>query len=452
MYAGKQTRPLLIRNARVIDGTGAKPLDNASIAISDGVIQELTVSSLNAGNDWQIIDARGKIVIPGLIDMHAHLISGGFDTISDVGITFDIALERRMLKQMLYWGITAVYSPVQPLAIGTALRRETASGEFLLPELFISGPGFAASGGWAGANDPDARREPTNAQEAARAMDELAEAKVDIIKIFYDDMSCAFTHSMTKMARPVMEAVVKAAHERGLKVMVHAYDNENHKETMRAGADIMAHSAVTAPVDDEYIKVARENHAMYLGTLSIYYDTFDQLSIRELIRSEHVTRSVPQATLSTLAEGGPLDQFEGMIRQTYIKQQLPVIAENMRKVWQAGISLGVGPDTGVMGAFPGFAVHREMELMAQSGVAPMAVLQAATANGAACLGRSQIGTIARGKIADLVVLRSNPLEDIRNTRDISDVIRGGVVVDREQLRTDVFEIDTAPARQTAHCC
>ncbi len=441
-----ESRPLLIRDGMVLDGTGAPPV-RANVVVVDGRITEVGAGETLVGPNWHVADASGKFVVPGFIDMHAHLISGGFDTISDVGMTYDMDLGRRLLKQMLYWGVTSVYSPVQPLELGLALRNDVSNAA---PRLFISGPGFTAPGGWAGANDPAARMEPTTREQVEKCLDILAGAGVDIVKIFYDDMSCAFTRSMDKMAKPVMEAIVRAAHARRLKVMVHAYDNRNHKETMAAGADIMAHSAVTAPVDDEYIELARRNQATYLGTLSIYYDTFNEVSIRELIRSEHVTTSVPQTTLRTLEEGGPLDQFETMIRQIYIQQQLPVIAENMRKVWKSGISLGVGPDTGVMGAFPGFAVHREMELMVRAGLPAMAVLQAATANAAQCLGQPDLGAIAPGKAADIVVLGSNPIDSILNTRDIHCIIRGGQIVDRDKLRSDVFVVDRAsPA---VHCC
>jgi len=440
------TRPLLIRDGTVITGTGKPPV-RSDILVLDGRIVEVGAGQTLVGPDRQIIDASGKFVVPGFIDMHAHLISGGFDTISEVGMTYDFELGRRLLKQMLYWGVTSVYSPVQPIELGRDLRQEAAKS--VAPRLFISGPGFTAPGGWAGANDPTARREPTTAAEVEKCLDELARAQVDIVKIFYDDMSCAFTRSMPQMSKPVMEAIVSASHHRGLKVMVHAYDNRNHKETMGSGADIMAHSAVTAPVDDEYIALARQNRVMYLGTLSIYYDSFDQVSIRQLIQSEHVTTSVPQTTLRTLDEGGPLDHFETMIRQSYIKQQLPVIADNMHKVWKAGIAIGVGPDTGVMGAFPGFAVHREMQLMVQAGLPTSAVLDAATSSAAQCLGQPDLGTLAPGKVADMVVLGGNPLEDIHNTRDIHAVVRAGTIVDRERLRSDVFAVDAA---RTAPCC
>ena len=440
---------LLIRGGTIISG-GSNPPFKADVAIGGDHIVEVR-PHLEAGPGWTVIDAAGKFVVPGFIDLHAHLISGGFDTISNAGMTFDLDVARRVLQQMLYWGVTSVYSPVQPLDFGLRLRKETQATT--ATRLFISGPGFTAPGGWAGANLAEARYEPQNAAEAERDLDELADAHIDIVKIFFDDMSCAFRRPLSKLSTPVMQTIVRGAHERGLQVMVHAYALENHKDTMRAGADIMAHSVITAPVDEEYITLAREHNVMYQGTLSIYHDAFDETSIRKLIENEAITRSVPAVTLRTLSYPGPLDEFESMIRQTFIRQQLPVIAANMRKVWEEGIELGVGPDTGVMGAFPGFAVHREMELMAQAGVPTAAVLHAATAAAADRLHRADLGRIEVGGIADLVVLTSNPLDDILHTRSVEQVIRGGVVVDRDELRKQILAADRPQfAEMRAQCC
>lgn len=430
---------VLIQNGQVIDGTGREPLVNTSILIERGFFKEIRKGHIKAPADAVVIDAMGKTILPGLIDMHAHLLSGGFDTISGKSMSYDVGEQKRALKQMLYWGVTGVYDPVQPLEVGLQLRAQVAGNIFPSPRLFISGPGFTAPGGWGGSNNPSARIEPRDLRDVQQQVGRLADAQVDILKVFYDDMSVAFTSPLPQLEKGLLESIIKEAHSKKLKVMVHAYNNENHKDALKAGADMMAHSAVTAPVDDEYLQLARKNKTLYLATLSVYHDVFDEKVIRDFIARDFVQKTVPKKTLDTLVEKGPLDSFEKTIKQDYFKRQLPTIMANLKKVFESGIAVGVGPDTGVPGAFPGIAVHREMELMVQAGLPPAAVLVAATKTAADYLGQPLLGTIERGKMADVVIVNGDPLEDIRHTRHIECVIKEGHIINRERLLEDILE-------------
>jgi imidazolonepropionase-like amidohydrolase len=428
---------LLIRNGRIFDGTGTTPLKTASILIKDGRISEIGDGEFPSAAE--VIDASGKTVLPGLVDMHSHLLSGGFDSITDVIDAFDPPTQKRALQQMLYWGVTTTYSPVQPVDVGVNLRNQVDRGDFAGPRLFISGPGFTAPNGWAGSLLPLARLEPTSPEEADDQVASLADAKVNILKIYYDTQCCAFVHPLPKLETRIMERIIDAAHRNNLKVMLHAYDNRYHVDALRAGVDILAHSAVTAPVDDEYIELARKANALYLSTLSVYHDAFDEISLRKFVAQDFVQNSVRKQTLDTLVEGGPLDQFLTITKKNYIKDQLPTIQANLKKVSDAGVAIGVGPDTGVMGAFPGISVHREMELMVQAGVEPVDVLVGATKTAAEYLGEKELGTIAAGKIADLTVVNGNPFEDIKQTRNIELVIKDGKVVDRQKLLDEILD-------------
>lgn len=435
---GVSKEAILVRNALLIDGTGKAPLEHASILIEGGRFTKITSGNLKAPSGARIIDATGKTVLPGLIDMHAHLISGGFDTISEKSMSYDPVEQHRALKQMLYWGVTAVYVPVQPLESGMQLRSLVSRNAFPSPRLFISGPGFTAPGGWGGANQPDARIELSDCTSIKQHVRRLANAKIEILKLFYDDMSSSFTRPLPKLEKELMEAVISEAHANKLKVMVHAYRTDDHKDAIRAGADVMAHSAITEPVDDEYIQLARKSRTMYLATLSVYYDVFDENSIRELIGKEFVQRTVPQKTLSTLRTKEPLESFVKSIKQDFIKQQLGAIAANLKKLSENEIPIGVGPDTGVPGSFPGIAVHREMELMVRAGVTPAKVLVAATKTAADYLGERRMGIVAPGNIADLIIVQGNPLNNIESTREIEFVIKDGQLINREKLLEEIM--------------
>ena len=269
-------------------------------------------------------------------------------------------------------------------------------------------------------------------------MGRLARANVRIMKLFYDDMSSSFVSPMPKLKKELMEAVIREVHARKLKVMVHAYRTEDHKDALRAGADIMAHSAITEAVDAEYIELARRNNTLYLATLSVYHDVFDESAIRELISRDFVQKSVPQKTLKTLASPEPLNSFEKSIRQSFIKGQLSTIDANLKALSENKIAIGIGPDTGVPGSFPGIAVHREMELMVKTGVTPVAALIGATGTAATYLGQRSIGTLAPGNVADVVMIKGNPLEDIRSSRNVEVVIKAGKILNREALLSQIM--------------
>ena len=423
---------ILISNISLIDGTGTAPQPNASVLIRNGKFEKIFQRQEQA-TDATVIDGAGKFLLPGLFDMHAHLLSGGFDSITDQIDSFDPETEKRALMQMLYWGVTTVFNPVQPLATAEELRNYESANPSLSPRVLLSGPGFTAPGGWAGSFLPIARLEPDEPKSAREQVNTLADASVDFLKVYYDGQCCAFVSPLPKLKKAVMQEIVTTAHTRKLKVMVHAYDVENHLDALRAGADIMAHSAVTAPVNEEYLRLSRKNNVMYLATLSAYHDAFNPSALREFISQDFVQKSVPKKTLSTLASGGPLDGFLTSVKASFIAGQWPVILGNLKAIFDRGVPIAVGPDTGIMGAFPGISVHRELELMAEASIPASSLLAAATSVPAKYLGLHGLGVIEEGAIADAVITTKNPSTDIRDTRTVETVIKGGVVVDRAEL-------------------
>ena len=429
---------ILISNTQLIDGSGGPPRPHASVLIQGGRFKKISQQDISSSAGTIRIDGQGKFLLPGLFDAHAHLLSGGFDSITEQIDSFDPTIERRCLMQMLYWGVTTICNPVQPLQTASELRAYVQANPLRSPRILFSGPGFTAPNGWAGSMLPLARMEPANTASARTDVNQLAAAKVDFLKVYYDGQCCAFVSPLPKLDKSVMETIVATSHSKHIKVMVHAYDIQNHLDALRAGADIMAHSAVTAEINDEYLSLARKNNVLYLATLSAYHDALDPRTTRQFIAQDFVQQTVPKRTLDSLAEGGPFDAFVNSVKSAYIAGQLPVIFKNLRKVFDAGIPIAVGPDTGIMGAFPGISVHREMELMGKAGIPAMALLVAATSAAARFFNLDSVGAIVEGGIADAVILAADPLTDVRNTRRIEAVIKDGEVVDREQLLHDIL--------------
>lgn len=429
---------LAIRHARVIDGSGRPPLHDQLILVEGGRITALTPDPGHDIAAATVVDGRGKTIIPGLIDMHAHLLTGGFDSIVNASASYEPEIQKQALRQMLYWGVVGCHYSVQPIPNGLWLRQALATGEIPGPRLYVSGPGVTAPNGWAGSNNPDARLELDDVDAVPDAIARLAGTGVNFVKVFYDDMCCAFHRAMPKLRKPVMERVIVEAHRHGLPVAVHVYELEGHKDVLRAGGDVLYHSAVTGRIGDDYIKLAQERGAAYVATLSIYHDTYNPAMVRQWAESPWVREATPGRTLDTLAPGGPLDDFESFTRRDHMAQQFPNILANIKRVCDAGLPFAAGPDTGVPGVFPGISVHREMELMVMAGVPPVMAIRAATMNAAALIFEPSLGRIAPGMSADMILLKEDPLADIRATRSIDTIWKAGAAVNRAALLADIM--------------
>lgn len=438
-----KTQRWALHGLRLIDGTGRPARDNQMVVVANGLIEAVAsdpgMDVAEANNLW----LHGKIMIPGLIDMHAHLLTGGFDSIVNASASYDRDIQERVLNQMLYWGVTGCHYSVQPVDNGLALRASLADGSIKGPRLWIAGPGVTAPNGWAGSNDPSARLELDDENAVAPAIAALADRGIDFVKVFYDDMCCAFHAAMPKLKRPVMEKVIAEAHRHSLPVSVHVYELNGHFDILAAGGDILYHSAVTGPIDQRYLDKAHAMGAAYVATLSIYNDTYNPEAVRAWAAQACVQESVARKTLATLAPGGPLDDFESFTRRENMAGHLPTIMQNVARIAESGLRFAVGPDTGVPGVFPGLSVHREMALMAQAGIPPLQILKAATSNAAEILGASDIGAIMVGKSADFLLLDDDPSINIEATRSIASVWQKGQEVDRSALLDRVLSVDKA---------
>ncbi|HEX8830438.1 MAG TPA: amidohydrolase family protein, partial [Longimicrobium sp.] len=200
------------------------------------------------------------------------------------------------------------------------------------------------------------------------------------------------------------------------------------------GAKLLVHSVEDLPVDDEFLRLAREAGAFYNPTLTVR-DGYVQLLGRRFdprgLPMECVDPSTRRRAFLTdsLPAGRPLSDAA---RQRLAEGYRLMLA-NLKRVHEAGIPVVMGTDAGNPLTLHGPSVYREMEAMASAGMSPMDVLVASTRNGARAMGREDIGTLERGKVADAVVLDADPLADVANVRRVSLVVRGGRVWTRREL-------------------
>lgn len=404
--------------ATIFDGTGAAPLPNATVILDGERIRAVGPGDRTpVPGNARVLDLSGKFVIPGLADMHNHLGHAAFGRPD----------YRAIFRTLLSWGVTTVLSPASSLTLSEyRMTRDIAASEPLVPRLFHVRRHFAAEGGWGG----NAGFTPGSPTEVAAAMDELVEDRADAVKVIYDDLSTLLSRSLPMMSREVMEAVISSAHDHGLKVFVHAPKLEAAKEVLRAGADGLMHAVVDLPVDEEFLRLMRRSGASYMSTQAFFEASDLRALTRRIIELDPGGLEANPAYRRILTEemfgaSGPNRPSRG-----------PLARSNLKAVFDAGIPIVIGTDMGANPALiPGIATHMELVLHVESGIPPAEVLMAATRNAARMLDLDgDQGTVEAGKLADLLILDADPLEDIRNTVRIHRIVKGGVLYDPIDLR------------------
>lgn len=399
----------------------------------------------------QIIDARGKWVVPGLIDAHVHFFqSGNFFARPDVAnferyvaYADEIARNKARLaatfKVWLANGVTGVLDvggPMWNFEVRTAARESLAA-----PHVGVAGPLLSTiEAERLNLGDPPIIR--VDSPQAARALVQReAQFKPDYIKVWFihnqgDDLA---------EQAAIVAAAGEAAHAAGIRLAVHATELAVAKAALRAGADFLVHSVENEEIDDEFIALALWRKVLYCPTLYVYYGYQDALSGQWQPSAIEARRGDPDI-VHALSSGSGLPSklfphdVSRLILQHYLPRRAPIMAANLRKAHKAGVSVVMGTDAGNIGTLHGPSIHREMAPMAQAGMLPMHILRAATTNGAKALNReSELGALSAGRLADMIVLDQDPLEDIANLAALHRVIKDGVVFDPDELMRSVGE-------------
>ena len=381
---------LVIRNVRLVDGQDNTD-GSSDIVIANGRIERIThAGRLSAPAGVHVIDAEGRFVIPGLIDLHQHPSS------------------EAQLRGMLYFGITTVRDMGSPISLMASWRDAVTAGAIPGPRIVVAGflfyPGCVASGG-AWCQFTEFEQNVPDDSTAARAL-ALAQAfRIEFVKMYYPA-------SLSAARR-----FIKMAHGLGLPVTGHAGHN---LPLLATGMDGEEHSGTGAVP-------ALANAAGLVIT-----PTPALVSSAKAFASDSAIFSDPEFSRFT----DPADRrwYSGPpFVASWIPEMERVIRETrgaVRRLHDAGVILGAGTDI----VAPPWALHTTLEELVASGLTASEALDAATST-AACVLRAdqEIGTIAPGLIADLVILDADPLTNISNTRKIWKVIQGGRVVDRDAL-------------------
>ena len=410
---GTATGSTLFEGGRLIAGDGRPAIENSAFVIEGSRITQVgTRGSVRKPDGATVVDLTGKTVIPALVDAHSHL---GYtdartgDTAS-AHYTRDNLLDH--LRRYAFYGIAATLSMgLDRGELPYELRAMPVDGAALFR---TAGRGIAMPN--AGPNALYWRDAPygiTTESEGRQAVRELAAKKVDFVKIWVDDRNKTVTPLPPSLYRPIIEE----AHKLGLRVIAHVYYLADAKELLRAGIDGFAHGIRDLEVDDEIMGLFKARPQVFV--------------IPNLPDSPPFGPDLPW-----LSETLPPSQIEALKRTAATNLARPTLfavqARSLKKLTAAGVRIAFGTDAGI-GAPYGWSAHAEIADMVTAGMTPMQVIVAATRTSAEILKLDQLGTIAGGKSADFIVLDANPLDDITNTRRISQVYLRGRAIDRKAL-------------------
>ena len=371
--------------ATLYDGTDRDPIANAVIVTQGGRIQSAGPAgsvALPIGID--IVQLNGKFVIPGLINTHGH-VNGPAD-----------------LNTYAAYGITTVYSLGGEPASVFAARASQDVPTLDRSRVFVAGPVLS----------------PRDAVEARAQVADVARQKVDIVKIRVDDN----LGTVPKMTPEVYRAVIGAAHERGLRVASHLFYLGDAKSLLAAGTDFIAHSVRDRDVDAPFIAALKASGKCYTPTLMREVSTYVYESTPEFFSDPLFLRRADATLVRSLKEPARQAEVRSNVAAQRYKAALQVANRNLKRLADAGVPISMGTDTGPTGRFQGYFELMELEMMAKAGMTPRQVLASATSVAARCMAIDRdLGTIEKGKWADLVVLDADPLADISNVRSIASV-------------------------------
>jgi imidazolonepropionase-like amidohydrolase/ABC-type multidrug transport system permease subunit len=436
----------LIQNARVFVGDG-KVIESASILIKGGKIAEIYEGTAPDPKTLKadLLEAAGKTVLPGLIDVHVHLgATGGF--VEDWS-KFDQkkAIERE-LQAYLFCGVTAVRSAGDSVDDTLKVRKLFGSGEKLGTELFMCGPLFTAEGGHGteyGKFLPETLRAdfiaqfvrtPKSAEEARKQVDELAAKRVDAIKGVLE--SGAPGYPFNRMDVNILRAVTEEAHAKGLPVAVHTGKAEDVVDAVSLPADSIEHGSMADEISDATIAEMKAKGIAYDPTLCVVegFTSFAKGDTSLLKRSlvQQVTKKELLDGTEAAAKKPELDGLREGLK--HYPMSVEVGGKNLVKAWRAGVTLVTGSDSGNFLVLHGPTIQHEIELWVAAGIPVEVALQAATMNSAKLLrADSRIGTVEKGKEATLLIVDGNPLQDVKALSAVSAVFMKGERVNRTAL-------------------
>ncbi len=425
------THQLLLADARLVDPE-TQTVERGALRI-EGERIAAVLEEAPANFDGHILDLDGKWVLPGLVDAHVH--SWG-----NAGPTFQ---EQQMLqttgtaKMMLYSGVSAFLDLASPEDYILNLRNRQRSRGFLGADIYAAGGPLTHPNGHGTQYPGSSARTATSPWEARQRMDSLAARQPDVAKLIYNPNNDRYP----SMDCATMEAGIEAAQTHGLTTVVHVETWAAAHQVVTAGADAITH-APPAPLPDSTLAAMRQQGTAWIPTLAVHTELSNLIQRPRLLKKDLLRAVADSVLLAAYRDTSGLpDQIRSWIdrQDEYQTTRLDAV----RKAANAGVPILAGTDAGNPGLFQGYSLHRELVLLTQAGLSNWDALAAATTAAGRFLD-APFG-LQRGDRANLLVLDASPLEDVRHTQNIHQVIYRGQIVNRSDfLNEAATSVPTVP--------
>ena len=386
---------LVIRNVRLIDGTGAEPVPRASVEVANGVIawigEEGTRPHRHMHQDD--INGSGLTLVPGMIDCHEHFTGdGGLDRMKDLlGDTPEEFTLKAVgnCRRALMSGVTSARDVGARFGINILIAQQTAAGAILGPRIIAAGEWLQFPGTW----PAGLTRRTETPEELVIAIRDQIDRGAGLIKVGATGVG-PDGELFASLGPEALDVAVRTTHEAGLKIAAHCVGFEGSRQAVEAGVDSIEHGYY---LDQDTILLMVEKGTYLIPTMSIW-DTRERV-------------------------GHQFGLFEEPMEVTLERKQNSI--DSFRRAMQAGVKIAAGTDAGGAPGRHGF-LAREIELMVDAGMSPKAALESATREAANLIGiQDQVGTIEIGKQADMLLIDGDPHSDPGVLRNVWAVFQGG---------------------------
>ncbi|MSO97492.1 MAG: hypothetical protein EXR11_04625 [Rhodospirillaceae bacterium] len=423
-------KPIVFENVTLIDGTGRPAMANSTVVVDGHRITAVGQGKVTVPRGAKRIDGTGKYLIPGMMDLHLHLIGGGAwkDSSAQSGKPLDFDLGLQTLQGFLYYGFTTVYDAGNNPAFILPMRERERAGKIISPRIFATGQLLSYPGSWSvGYAGIGVRDWP----ETIKDLDLQLSRKPDIQKITYESFGAGPNPLIKSLPKDLMAQMITYLHQHGVRTTAHIANETMARDAIAAGIDTLAHAPGVGVITQDFAKMVAEKKIPIQTTLSV----FDEISQMDqgvgFLKTPEYAATVDAGEIP--AREKSRERYTKLGWPAWFTTILPYAKRNLKMIHDAGGILALGSDRTFAPAG-----LRELELVVDAGISPLDTIRIATLNAAIFLAREKdLGSVEVGKLADLVLLSADPTADIKNVRRVEMVMKGGKIIDRSKLNLPV---------------